>query len=208
LTAVNARIGPRVSTAEKENTGEEAVVDPIAAWHEEHEYFARLLALLQKQVDVFHAGREPKYALMQDILTYLREYTDRYHHPREDVAFARLAGHCPDLALPLARLRQEHRVIAHAGAALLAHIESVLEGAILPREQLEAAAATYLVYYQNHIRAEETSILARASQHLTADDWEAVRTAVPVMPDPLFGPRPEDRFRELRRQIAQEAAAT
>lgn len=182
------------------------MVDPIVAWREEHEYFARLLHLLQKQVDVFHSGGEPKYALMQDILWYLCEYSDQVHHPREDVAFERLARHCPDLALVVARLRQEHRVIAHAGATLLARIESVLEGAILPREQLEAAAATYLIYYQNHIRTEENAILPRASEHLTAEDWQAVR-AVPAMPDPLFGPDPQGRFRELRRQIAQEAAA-
>jgi len=63
------------------------VVDPVAAWREEHEYFARLLRLLQKQVDVFHAGGVPNYALMQDIVSYLREYSDQFHHPREYVAF-------------------------------------------------------------------------------------------------------------------------
>lgn len=183
------------------------MVDPIAAWREEHEYFARLLQLMQQQVDVFHAGGEPKYALMQDIVSYLTEYSDQFHHPREDVAFERLARHCPDLALVVARLQQEHRVIAHAGATLLTRIESVLEGAILPREQLEAAAATYLIYYQNHIRTEENAIITRASQHLTAEDWEAVRAAVPISPDPLFGADPQERFRELRRHIAQEAAA-
>ena len=94
-----------------------------------------------------------------------------------------------------------------AGATLLTHIESVLDGTILPREQLEAAAATYLIYYQNHIRTEESAILGRASQHLTADDWKAVHAAVPDSPDPLFGADPQDRFRELLRQIAQEAAA-
>jgi hemerythrin-like domain-containing protein len=181
--------------------------DPIEAWRREHEYFARLLLLLQKQVDVFHAGEEPKYALMQDIVSYLREYSDRFHHPREDVAFERLAPRCPDLELIVARLQQEHRVIAHAGAKLLDQIQAVLAGEILPREQLEAAAATYLVYYQSHIRTEDTTILARAGQHLTAEDWEAVRAAVPVAPDPLFGANPQERFRELRRQIAQEASS-
>jgi hemerythrin-like domain-containing protein len=183
------------------------VVDPVLAWREEHEYYARLLRLLQKQVDVFHAGLEPNYALMQDIVSYLREYSDRFHHPREDVAFERLASYCPELELVVARLQQEHRVIAHAGATLMAHIEAALEGSILPREQLEAAAATYLIYYQNHIRTEETAILARAGQHLTAEDWEAVRAAVLVAPDPMLGVDPQSRFRELRRQIAQEAHA-
>ncbi len=183
------------------------MVDPVAAWREEHEYFVRLLRLLQKQVDVFHAGGKPNYALMRDIVSYLREYADQYHHPREDVAFERLTSHCPEFELVVARLRQEHRVIAHAGATLLAYVEAALDGSILPREQLEAAAATYFIYYQNHIRIEETTILARAAHHLTAADWEVVRSAGPVAPDPLFGVNPQARFRELRRQIAQEAHA-
>jgi len=180
--------------------------DPIEAWRKEHEYFARLLRLLQKQVDVFHAGGEPKYALMQDIVSYLREYSDRFHHPREDVAFELLIRRSPDLELLVARLQQEHRIIAHTGAMLLEQIQAVLAGEILPREQLEAAAAMYLVYYQNHIGTEDAKILTRAGQ-LSAEDWEAVRAAGPVAPDPLFGPNPQDRFRELRRQIALEASA-
>jgi hemerythrin-like domain-containing protein len=98
-------------------------------------------------------------------------------------------------------------VIAHAGATLLAYVEAALDDSILPREQLEAAAATYFIYYQNHIRTEETAILARAAQHLTAEDWAAVTSVGPVAPDPLFGVNPQARFRELRRQIAQEAHA-
>ena len=205
LILINVGIDHSVFTGVGANTGEGAVVDPVAAWRDEHDYFARLLRLLQKQVDVFHAAAKPNYALMQDIVSYLREYSDQFHHPREDVAFERLTSYCPELKLIVARLQQEHRVIAHAGATLLAHITAALEGSILPREQLEVAAATYLIYYQNHIRTEETAILTRATQNLTAEDWEAVLAAVPVAPDPLFGANPQTRFRELRRQIAQEA---
>lgn len=55
---------------------------------------------------------------MQDIITYLREYSDKTHHPRKDIAFALLVKHCPDLELVLARLGHEHRVIANVGEAL------------------------------------------------------------------------------------------
>jgi hemerythrin-like domain-containing protein len=180
------------------------VADPIAAWQQEHDYFARLLRLLQREVDAFHRGSEPNFALMLDIVTYLREYSDQFHHPREDVAFARLARHRPDVELVLSRLQQEHRVIAHAGAQLLAELESVLQGMIVPRERIEAAAATYLIYYGNHLHTEDHAVLPHAAAHLTAADWEAVRQAVPATPDPLFGPDPHERFRRLRRQIAQE----
>jgi hemerythrin-like domain-containing protein len=159
---------------------------------------------LHKQVDAFHTSARPSYELMLDIISYLRDYSDQYHHPREDVAFARMVARCPDLELVLARLRQEHRVIAHAGETLRNHLEAALGGMIVPLAEIEMAAATYLVYYGNHIAREEENILVRAEELLTPEDWEAVRTAVPPSRDPLFGDHPEERYRELRRQIARE----
>lgn len=181
------------------------MINPIAAWHEEHAYFGQLLKLLRKELDVFHGGGRPNYELMLDILSYLREYSDQFHHPREDVAFARLAKRCPDMELALGRLRQEHRVIAQAGETLLRQIDAILGGAIVPREEVEVAAATYLVYYGNHIAKEEEDVLARAATHLTAEDWEAVKHAAPAGQDPLFGKHAQQRYRELRRHIALEA---
>lgn len=180
-------------------------MDPIIAWHTEHTYFHQLLGVLHKQVDLFHRGEQPNYELMQDIIGYLREYSDRFHHPREDVAFACLAKRCPDLELVLARLGQEHRVIASAGEVLLGQLRAIVSGAIVPRGALEVAAATYLVYYGNHIAKEEEDVLPRAAKVLTPEDWDTVRKAVQPGPDPLFGGDPDERFRELRRQIALEA---
>lgn len=180
-------------------------MDPIKAWHEEHAYFRRLLALLQKEVDVFHGGERPNYELMLDIVTYLREYSDQVHHPREDVAFARLARKAPELALTLERLKQEHRVIANAGDALKALLAEILEDAMVSRAEVEMAAATYLVYYDAHIAKEENDVIARAGRALAAEDWDAVKNAVPAVRDPVFGDAPEERYRKLRRQIALEA---
>jgi hypothetical protein len=97
-------------------------------WHAEHAYFNRLLDLLHRQVDVFPTGEQPNYELMLDIISYLRDYSDQYHHPREDVAFAGWRSAAPSMEHVLARLRQEHRVIAHAGETLRNHIEAVLSG--------------------------------------------------------------------------------
>jgi len=143
------------------------MADPIAAWHAEHVYFRQLLDLLHKQVDAFHTGERPNYELMLDIISYLKGYAAQFHHPREDVAFGRLAKHRPDLELVLARLGQEHRVIAHTGETLLKLLNGILGGAIVQRAEVEVAAATYLVYYGNHIAKEEDDILSRAAQALT-----------------------------------------
>jgi hemerythrin-like domain-containing protein len=179
--------------------------EALAAWHQEHVHFARLLDLLEKEVAAFHADEHPNYQLMVDILDYLRYYPDRFHHPREDAAFALLVARDPELELPIARRLQEHRVIAAAGEALLAHLQAVIEEAVVARSALEAAAATYLVYYRHHLAAEEREVIPRAVRLLGPSDWAAVAAAVPAGADPLFGADSAERYRELRRQIALES---
>lgn len=179
--------------------------DPIAIWRAEHADFARLLRLLGKEIAVFHTGEQPNYDLLIDIVNYLRHFPDRFHHPREDVALACLVRKDPSVGSQVDRLLQEHRIIATAGDALLKYLNQAAEDATVRRETIEASAATYLVYYSQHLTAEESEVLPRAAKLLTRQDWAAVAAAVPAGPDPLFGNEFEPRYRELRRQIALES---
>jgi hemerythrin-like domain-containing protein len=184
---------------------ERTMAEPFTAWHAEHINFARLLDLLEIQVGAFHRGERPNYDLMVDIVHYLRSFGDCFHHPREDVAFARLVKREPAMQLVINRLLQEHRVIATAGAELLSRLNEAAGDVMIPRAALEAAAATYLVYYRHHLATEEREIVPRAGQLLTQQDWAAMAASVPAGSDPLFGDDVEARFRELRRQVAIEA---
>jgi hemerythrin-like domain-containing protein len=183
------------------------MADPVAVWHAEHVRFAQLLDFLDRQMQAFHAGGHPNYDLMRDVVQYLHDYGDRYHHPREDIAFGRLAEYDSSMQPAIRQLRQEHRVLAVAGAALLKQLDNILEDVMLERAAVESAAATYLVYFRRHLNTEEASILPRAKQLLARQDWDAVAAAVPDTPDPLFGEDINERYRELRRQIAGEAQA-
>ena len=178
------------------------MAEQLAVWHAEHVNFARLLDLLEAQVAAFHRAERPNYDLMGNIVYYLRSFADRFHHPREDVAFARLVERDPGTQLVINRLLQEHRVIATAGDVFFNRLNEVAADVMTPRATVEAAAATYLVYYRHHIATEERDIMPRAAQLLTPQDWAAVAANVP--PDPLFGDVVEARFQELRSQIAGE----
>ena len=155
-------------------------MNPVAAWHDEHAHFLQLLGELQRELDVFHGAERPNYELMLEVIRRLRELGDRQHHPREEAAFERLAARDPDMRLRLNRLRQEHRVIARAGEVLAEQLDAILNGAVVPRAHVETAAATYLVYYGNHIAKEEEDVLPRAAAALTPADWQAVAAAGPA----------------------------
>lgn len=163
------------------------MADPVDAWHAEHARFVQVLDLLEQQVGVFHEGGSPDYALMLDAVSYLREVGDREHHPREDAAFERLVARESSLRLPVNRLLQEHRVIAASGDELSTLLNEVLDGALIEREAVEAAAALYLTYYRHHLETEERSILPRAARLLDASDWAAVRQAAPARQDESAG---------------------
>ena len=181
------------------------MTDVVSIWHAEHANFARLLDLLEKQVAAFQAGGQPNYDLMLDIVYYLRHYADEVHHPQEDVVFTCLLKRDPKMKPQIDRLAQEHRVIGAAGETLLRHLDEIVGGALEPRSIVEAAAATYLAYYRQHLAGEDKEVIPRAAQLLTQEDWAAAVAAVSTKPDPLYGEDFEARFRKLRRQIALEA---
>ena len=178
---------------------------PTDAWRAEHENFARLLDLFSREVDRFHAGEHPDYELMLDVLTYLRHFPERTHHPREDVAFARLLQHDRSIEPVVSRFLQEHRVIAEAAREAQALLEAVEGDEFVARERVEAACATLLVYYRHHIAGENSLVLPLAAKHLTREDWDAVGRAVAAETDPLFGEQVDSRYRELRERIEAEA---
>ena len=181
--------------------------DAIAVWYADHVDYSRLLDVLEEQVAAFHAGKTPDYGLMRDVVSYLRHFPDRFHHPREDAAFARLLELDPNLQLPINRLLQEHCVIAIAGEELLNRLNEVVAEALVERTGLEAAAAVFLTYYRHHMATEEREILPRLAKMFTRDDWRIVANAVPSATDPLFGGGFEERYRKLHKQITIKAGS-
>ena len=117
------------------------MADPVAVWHAEHLRFASLLDYIEQQMGAFHDGKDPDYELLHDVVYYLHHYADRYHHPREDAAFARLVKRDPGLSAAINRLLEEHRELAVAGGTLLKYLDDILEDRVIQRATVEAAAA-------------------------------------------------------------------
>ena len=178
----------------------------INLWRLEHDNFRRVLDLLEAQIGVFHEGERPNYDLMLDIVYYLRQYPDRFHHPKEDAAIGRLAARDPAARAVARGLASEHEVISRSGKQLLEQLNGVVSGALVPREEVETPAATYVAYYRQHMAREESDVFPRAERELGKEDWAAVDAAIPETPDPLFGDDVEERYRQLYRHITVEAS--
>ena len=87
----------------------------IAFWRAEHTGFAHLLDLLEKKLVAFHTGERPDYDLMLDILQYLGHFPDRYHHPREDIAFDCLVKREPGMLALVEHQKNTPCLLTEAG---------------------------------------------------------------------------------------------
>ena len=182
-----------------------SLAEPLARWHTDHGNFARLLDLLELHVGAFDVGKQPKYELLRQVVYYLREYPDRFHHAREELAFQRLVRRDPPLESDINWCLHEHRLIADAGDKLLNCLDPTPAGVALDHSMLKSVAATYVAYYRHHIATEEHQIIPRAVELLTPDDWNAVN-AIKAEPDPLFDTPFDARYSELRDELERMIA--
>jgi hemerythrin-like domain-containing protein len=182
--------------------------DPIARWHDEHVNFAALLSLLEAHLDRFHRGEAPDYELMLDIMFYITHYPDVQHHPKEDLAFARIAERHPPSRPIVEALAQQHARMKHDGNALVVALDDVVNGSITSREHIEAPGRAYIAEFRRHMGVEEAEILPLAAKMLNRDDWAAIEGALRQLEDPVFGKSGDERYAALRRQIVREMRAS
>jgi len=178
--------------------------DPIALWHAEHVNFATLLGLLEVELDRFHRGQAPDYELMLDVMFYMTHYPDVLHHPKEDLAFARIAERNAGARSIVAELGDQHTMLKQAGNALVVALDDIVNGSITLRDHVEAPGRAYIAAFRRHMDTEETKILPLAATLLTGHDWAAIDRAVRQLDDPVFGKVADKRYAALRRQIARE----
>ena len=184
--------------------------DQIRKWNAEHADFVRLLDILESQIGLFHEEADVNYELMLDIVHYLTEYPDRFHHPEEDIAFGKLARRDPSIQGRVREVLGEHKVIAAAGKRLVEQLDAILGEAMLEREVVEVDAATYIAFYRQHMAREEADLFPRPEDVLGDADWNAVAEVIVPRADPLFGSQVGERYRQLHRQImfAEERTGT
>ena len=179
--------------------------NPIACWREEHARFAKLLDTLEAQLDRFHRAERPDYQLMLDVMRYMRHYPDTTHHPREDLAFVKVAEREPRASRMVAELVGEHKDIEEDGEKLVEMLEGVLDEAILSRDAVEAPGRDYIKRLRGHMHSEEV-LFPFVQMWLGPADWAEIDRKVPARIDPLLEPHGHEAYESLSRLVASLAA--
>lgn len=168
---------------------------------DEHGNFAKILDILNRQIEIVAAGGPPNFDLLESILEYTLNYPDLCHHPKEDRIYQKLRARDAAAARAVGSLLEEHRKLAGATRRFAAGVRNLQQDPELPRGAVAALGREYLEFADRHMHREETTFFPIALESLSDDDWAAIDGAVVNRIDPLFGPRVQSAYQLLRAEM-------
>ncbi len=145
------------------------IVDDI---HAEHRILSRLLACLEREVDVFARGERPDFELIRDILDFLLTWPAACHHPREAVLERYLVETAPEEAATV-NLEAEHARLGEQLQSMAQALESILMEIEVSRETFVAMTRNFIARFKYHLAMEEEEFLPLVRKSLTPAQRDA-----------------------------------
>lgn len=181
-----------------------SVVDRLIA---EHQRLDRLVRLLDSRSISAESATESNAALLVDALYYLTRFPDVDHHALEDRIIERLMGKNALGAELGSELSNQHATLARLGHELIQDLESMIRDENMSRELLQSHVHLYAERLRHNMALEELALFPVAVRHLDDADWLLIGQTVSGQSiDPLFQEPVQERFAQLHRVIAAEAA--
>ena len=176
----------------------------------EHRNIEKLLTIIERELEIFDRGDRPDYEVIRAVISYFEVYPEVYHHPQEDLVFAKLRARDPAAAAKVGDLAREHQ----KGAERLRRVAHAIDNVLADREVLRQNVGTivrdFIEHERRHMMMEDRDFFPAALKALRPQDWRELASAAIGHEDPLFSDVAEERFDALRAHILlleQEAEA-
>ena len=178
--------------------------DVIAALIRDHANITKLLELIESEILAIEVGKTPDSSLLQDVMRYMAQYSDRFHHPKEDLIFAQLLKRDPAIRAEVEELIEEHVSIRLAGQEFAGFLRASGVDSVDVRQQLGSSGLAYVRVLRTHMLKEERKLFPLANEVLTENDWRVIDDAVDAIDDPLFDEMSVDDYQRLYRLISDQ----
>ena len=169
----------------------------------EHRNIEKLLAILERELEVFDRGDRPDYEVIGAIISYFDLYPEVYHHPQEDVVFAKLKIRDPAAAAKVGDLAGEHQKGAERLRRVAHAVENVLADREVLRQNFDTIVRDFIAHEKRHMMMEDRDFFPAALKALKPQDWTEIASALTNPEDPLFSEAAEETFEALRARILQ-----
>lgn len=208
-TGTNRAAGPQPgASAEVEKqrltpSGNKAMEQPLMkALRAEHRHMATVMQLFERQLDAIAGGELVDTHVVYEIMHYMVTWPDRFHHPREDLIYARVAEVDPAAADAVDTLQRDHDNTAKLGRGMLRDIERWRLGEVAGSVVVKSGRA-YIEHIYEHMNVEEKVVFPRIEHTLTYQDWRelAEDDQLEAVASPVFGPQVQREFRNMTRKL-------
>ena len=169
----------------------------IAALNSDHANVAKLLDLLESEILAIEVGKTPDYLLLRNIMQYITQYPDRFHHPIEDLIFTQLVRREPEVRADVDAQLAEHVSLGVAGLEFECSLRATDVDSVDVREGLAVTGFAYIRALREHMLIEEGILFPIAIEVLTSEDWKLIEKQVDTFEDPLFGSVIPDEYQRL-----------
>lgn len=176
----------------------------------EHRNIEKLLAVIEREFEIFDRGDRPDYEVIHAAVCYFKFYPGVYHHPQEDVIFAKLRIRDPAAAAKIGDLAREHQEGAERLRRVAQAVDSALADRAILRQSVDAIVRDFIEHERHHIMMEDRDFFPAALKALEPQDWTEIASAFTSHRHPLFSDVAEEGFEMLRAHILrleQEAEA-
>lgn len=174
----------------------------MKALRAEHRHIASVMQLFADQLKSIEGGQVVDTHVVYEIMDYMATWPDRFHHPREDLIYGRVAEIDEKTADSVDSLQRDHDQMAVNGREILKLIESWREGMSNGNEVVERGRA-YVDHMYEHMNLEEQIVFPQIESLLTVQDWRELSEddQLRAVSDPVFGPRVQREFRNMARKL-------
>lgn len=154
--------------------------------HHEHVNLARLLRYFQAEVAKLGTDERPPITMIQDMLDYISQYPERWHHPLEDMVFEHLLTKNPEGQQKLRQVMAEHESLERLTAQLKVEFDALAMDRAVPMDRLKSDAEKFLTLQLEHLNLEEAEIYPMAEKYLGDGDWKELEQRLQTSDDPIF----------------------
>ena len=198
-SAKSGRQSPRADNKSRARVAEQPMMKALRA---EHRHMATVMQLFADQLTAIEEGQLVDTHVVYEIMDYMVTWPDRFHHPREDLIYGRVAELDSAAADEVDTLQRDHDQMARMGREVLNDIARWRDGE-LPGSAVASSGRAYIDHTYEHMNLEEKLVFPHIESVLSLQDWRelAEDDHLQAVADPVFGPRVQREFRNLARKL-------
>jgi hemerythrin-like domain-containing protein len=160
----------------------------------EHERLSQILSVLENEAEEIAISKNHSSRLIDQCLSYMLDYPDTCHHPKEDLIARNLRSAGAEEG---AELEHDHELLRDLTLQTVRRFNSPdtsnSERSFYLREYAKA--------YRDHIEYENTTFFPKALSVLSQLDFDRIDFSLFDSPDPVFDQEHEQEFAALRKPI-------